>query len=126
MRFKDYLTAGDGSWATEAKTSNLAASVERYSLLGGRKGIGRVQIPLPEGTYDGGVVTSFGYLTALGAMADTFQLGVTPTPVSAPAALYRACLMNPARENAIPYPLFGHEVHTTVRTMHRRTVGLGI
>lgn len=125
LRFVDNFSAGGGSWASAASTSNLACSIERFSLRNGRRGIGRIQLPLPDGVYLGGKVTDHPYWTVLTALASQMKVTVVTTGPGV-AANWIPVIHNLGNAQPLTSDVNGAYFKDEVRTMHRRTVGLGI
>jgi hypothetical protein len=123
LRFIDYPQSAFGTSGSNATTANIAASIERFSRTGKRRGIGRVQIVVPAGVFDGGVIVNGAYLTKLGTLAAVIPLQLNST---SPLLTTQPVLRNTANPQPLSEPVEGTALKTTVRTMHRRTVGLGI
>lgn len=122
--FASSIIAETGQQTEDALQSNLAASIEKKTTTVGRKGVGRMQFaPLPKDAYAGGFVDPGFAATPLtglaNAMIGSINCGITYTGSA------RYCLPAAAGGGAA-YDLYDAYPKETVRTMHRRTVGLGI
>jgi hypothetical protein len=122
--FRDTLRNLAGTYADDPCPPNTAVSIERKGQIADRHSIGRVQLAGPPvGEVTAGLISG-GYL----AICDTFGanlkanittaanvtmtpvlLGYTPGPVIVPVVT----------------PVVAYKTYSAVRTMHRRTVGLG-
>lgn len=104
--------------------ANIAASIEKRSLVPGRKGVGRVQFaPLPATAIGSGYIQD-AWLLGFGA---DFAEKLYGTFIGGPlynSGEYRWCLPAGGADEA--YDIWDALIQDTVRTMHRRTVGLGI
>lgn len=108
-----------------ASTSNIATSIERFSKLNKRRGVGRVQLPIPNTVYSGGNVTNGAYITALNNLRDDIPTQVVTVGVGT-AGEWNPVICNTSASQILISSVDGASVKTSVRTMHRRTVGLGI
>lgn len=103
------------------QSPNMAMSVSRRSLAGGRRGTGRSQLAgWNPPTITNGVYSGPGQLGALAAMS--FQLAPFVTTLGNGGTW---SLFNPGAADYLN-PIIGLTPQDTVRTMHRRTVRLGI
>lgn len=121
-----YFEALIGSNGTEGNappSANVAISIEKRSLNTTRRGIGRVQFPAPpiEAIASGYVQDP--WLTGVG-LDFAQKLYGTVSVTGLYASDYRWCL--PAGGADHGYDIWDAVIKDTVRTMHRRTVGLGI
>jgi len=123
-----YVTGGVPQSGTfpdfDNTTANIAASIERFSAAPGNQGYGRIQMPLPDGQcIDGNLVDVNGYVTAL----DTLGLQMLQ-PITTVGTVFTVtpCMQAVGATGVDTYDLIGKRTQPTVRTMHRRTVGLGI
>lgn len=112
-----------GSAGAAANTANQAASIERRGDLANKHNVGRLQVVIPSGStwQDSGEVTSAG-LTALVDLADAMTSTLTGGPGT---TIFTPVL---ARKTGLTYSFDYITVATpqlTVRTMRRRTVGVG-
>jgi hypothetical protein len=123
LRFVDFVRADPGAWPFVANTPNIATSIERWSVSGKRHGIGRIQLPTPSGAYANGLITDNAYKAVITTLATVMKADV---PTVAPVAVWKAVILNAAIPNPVPREVNGTTPKTEVRTMHRRTVGLGI
>jgi len=118
-----YLSNTPGAIATDATASNVAATFVRYGELAGRNKISVSHIgPVPPGQYTGGY-TTVPYNLLLATCAGTFKTPTStlaPTIVLDPVVLHRDPNANPAT-NLLEY----YRIGFTLRTMRRRTVGVG-
>lgn len=122
--FATSLVNEPGAFAFPATTPNLAASIEKKSLTVGRKGIGRLQFgPVPNTQMSGGYLDPGYMANELTDLADTMIGAITAGTTY--VGTYRVCLPAAAGGGSA-YDLFDAYPKETVRTMHRRTVGLGI
>lgn len=112
-----------GEFPALCTTANIAASIEKQSTKVGRKGVGRLQFGgIPGESVISGVIDSDYKNVQLKDLADVMFGGFTPG--SPPGGGYRWCL--PAGGTDHDYDIYNAFVQNTARTMHRRTVGLGI
>lgn len=111
-----------GTWAAAAPTANLSAAVTRRSLAAGRKKVSTLSVPFPaDATAMSGGFTTAAYQTVLGALADK----LTEQVITASGHVLDPVIDNgPLITDFTPIQLGIQQ--TTVRTRHRRTVGLGI
>jgi hypothetical protein len=104
--------------------ADSAISFKKRTTTVGRKGIGRMQLAgfgvnqITSGVVDSGFIGGVGGDLAA-AMAGTFTGGI-----AYPSGVYRWCLPAGGADHA--FDIFDVVVQDTARTMHRRTVGLGI
>jgi len=125
------LRAVDFTWTTTAltshvaTTSNVAASIERYSKLNKRRGIGRIQLPLPQGVFAGGIINDAVYLAALDNLREDMLDDIVTDEVGT-IGTWQPVIHNTSAAQPLTSYIDGASVKTTVRTMHRRTLGLGI
>ena len=111
-----------GMWAPAAPTANLSAAITRRALLAGRHRVSTLSVPFPaDSTAMNLGFTTVAYQTVLTDLADQ---------LTEPVITAGAHIMDPVIDNG---PLITDftpiEIaygQTTVRTRHRRTVGLGI
>lgn len=112
-----------GEWPAAATTANLAASIEKQSLHAGRKGVGRVQFgPIAADVIINGIVDSDYRAVQLQDLADDLYGSITPP--SPLGGEFRYCL--PAGGTDHSYDIYNAFPMDTVRTMHRRTLRLGV
>lgn len=112
------LTAGTVVGTTSPP--NIAAAVTKRSEVAGRHGVGTLHMPgLVNGSIDGGNLTIAG-MDLYGALQTNLA---TPINVGGGGNMYPVIWnrLNPAN----PVKVTTSEVKNTVRTMHRRTVGVG-
>jgi len=112
-----------GDSVDAAVPPNVALSVTKHTLLASRRGVGRIQIPgfpkvkLVNGRWDQ-------------TMCDTIQTDLEvklTTVLTTDAGNEWRWVLPQIGQPFGPYqPITGVTTHNTVRTMHRRTVGLGI
>lgn len=123
MIFRDFPELSPGARAGNAVAPNLAASIERRTDVVGRTGVGRLQMP---GLLAADIVLGYlsgAYATLAGTLATQMEqsLVVAPNSIIVDPSLYGVNVSGtPHWGNVI-----GATVQGTVRTMHRRTVGLG-
>jgi len=119
------VNSNAGTFASAAQTANLCASIEKQSIKVGRDGVGRIQWPpLTPDTLLNGFVDSDYRDTQLETLsAELASAQVLIAPFGYPCTL-RPCL--PAGGADHDYDLWDCFPEATARTMHRRTVGLGI
>lgn len=120
--YSQVAIADTGAIAEPAAPVNSAFSIEKQSLKVGRKGVGRVQLAgLPKTAVDSQIDGA--YIT--GAAADFIDFLTTAQVVTTLGTLaLKPCL--PAGGTDHDYDLWDAIPQTTTRTMHRRTLGLGI
>jgi len=124
LRYKDYERITAGTNQGTSVTANLAISVSRFSVQGGRRGIGRLQVPAITEHLLNGKYIAGGYGAVLQDLADEMKLDINVggfTPLDLTPVLFNFRAPNPTA-----YHVDETFVQNTVRTMHRRTVGLGI
>ena len=123
LRYGDYVMGTTGEFANSAKTSNLAASIRRVTDVLGRRGVGRVQMPLPEDTFlEGKLSDADGYVTDLGVFG--VQM-LEPITTVSPAAVWEPVIFTVVGGIASTGVLIDAVPEDTVRVMRRRTVRLG-
>lgn len=125
LRAVDFTWTSTGLYSQAAGTSNLASSIERYSKLNRRRGVGRVQVPTPSGVFANGILSTAGYITALTALSVAMRSDLT-TSDPGTIGTWLPVIHNTSAAQPLTSYVDGTSVKTTVRTMHRRTVGLGI
>ena len=116
-------TNDPGTIPSAATTPNIAATFMRYGEIAGRDKISVSHIgPIPPNSFTGGVVND-AHRTRLFILADKW---LTSIVVPNPAMILRPCVQhrNPLNPGVaiLRYPRVG----TTVRTMRRRTVEIGV
>lgn len=115
------VIARPGLQAFDAGTNNIALSVTKQGAVAGRGKTGRIQIPglaqkwLIDGYWDGAVVAQ---------LNDHCEFWLTNnwTPVGGGVTM-KPCLWRP--QNASTNDIIAVQGQDTVRTMRRRTVGVG-
>lgn len=111
-------TGGDMS---SCDAQNIAASLTKRSLFPGRKGVGRIQIGgLGQDAYLAGELTN-----AFQTLANAYGASLLGS-IPFPGTTMRARLCTNGGINALDSVVFSCDVQETLRTMRRRTVGLGI
>lgn len=122
--YREKVVADTGDLPGPAAPANLALSVTRQTSLPGRRGVGRVQLAgLPMSGLVAGVWSGGAQLAAKDAM-DNF-VGFLNEPTF--GALYRWVVYNKGLGLGSNYaPVQNWVPQDTGRTMHRRTVRLGI
>jgi hypothetical protein len=113
-----------GQYVGTCPSANIAASIQKRGVNSGRTSNGRIQIAgVPrEGMVDGEIDIA-GYGVLLAQLRDKLALGQTTTltPITIVPVIFNPNLPNPK------YQLISSWlVQTTLRTMHRRTLRLGI
>jgi len=112
-----------GALTPVSGTANIAISIEKRSLNVSRSGIGRMQLcGFPADKILGGRVDPDFIAAELDDLKDSLAGSFTGGPLY--AGTYQWCL--PAGGADDTYDVFDCVVKDTARTMHRRTVGLGI
>lgn len=102
-------------------TFNVALSLTKRTNVPGRKGIGRIQLlGIPAENIQDGQIVGDPYKATVEQFA-TAVLGTVPVTNE---LILHACLPNNPVTEASDVETW--EIQPTVRTMHRRTVGLGI
>jgi len=124
MRFKDYPKLGSGTFASASLTSNLAVSVERYGRTNGRRSIGRVQVPLPDGVYSSGLVSDATYQGIVDIFAVVAGSRVSTTGTGT-IGDWDPVIHHTYKGQTVTTLVDAYVRKSTVRTMHRRTVGVG-
>lgn len=114
-------TGFNGTESGNAITANTALSVEKRSAVAGRRGIGRVQLA---GSRIVDMVTGSFDPTYLGAVQVAAQNLIALQSVPLDGGVYAWCLPNPTPLTSAN-DIVDVQAKDTVRTMHRRTVGLG-
>lgn len=115
--------ASFGTDADSPSTANLAVSFEKRTTFVGRKGIGRMQLAGVSAGYITNGRVSADWIADKGstlaeAMYGNFSGGALY------GGVYTWCLPSGGVDHSLD--LYDVSVKTTARTMHRRTVGLGI
>lgn len=116
--------AAGGGFGSICATTNLAASIEKQSATVGRKGVGRLQFgPVPASEIIGGFINSTYIAVQLTDLANTMFGSFVGGPTYGGSFVW--CLPANATTPGA-YDIFNAFAYPTARTMHRRTVGLGI
>lgn len=113
-----------GGFGGVCTASNVACSIEKQSTTVGKKGIGRLQFgPVPYTQILNGQLDPAYLAVQMNGLATTMFGSFAGGPLY--AGVYGWCL--PAN-SVTPggYDVFNAFAYPTLRTMHRRTVGLGI
>lgn len=111
-----------GEYAANSGPQNIAASIEKQSLKVGRSGVGRMQFGgLPEGLAGGNVDSAYS-LAQLVPLANSL-VGSFLVPLAGALKL-QWCLPGGGADH--DYDIWNAFPLTSTRTMHRRTVGLGV
>ncbi len=113
----------NGTWVNAGSATNSAVSIERYAEEATRHGIGRVQLPASNSAIDvtGGVITNAGYTTVLQTFATQMNVALTLPVVG---STMKPILQSRAAPASFVYEI-GTSVQPTLRSMRRRTVGVG-
>lgn len=112
--------AATGTNASDCKTPNIAVSLTKRTLLAGRHGIGRMQIPaVPDAEITAGIVSNA--LITLGVDLGNQLIG--EKVIGSNGLKIWACTA--ANVSALDSKVSSTQVQDTVRTMHRRTVRVG-
>jgi len=107
-----------------ALTANVCASITKRSLAPGRKGVGHTQWPpLGSATYASGSLIGGFRTGVLTDFAEALELSID---IGAAGEAWTAIPCLPAGGSVSAYDVTTAVPRSTVRTMHRRTVGLGI
>lgn len=115
---------GIGTYAGSSKTPNVAASIEKQSTHVGRSGVGRIQLAgIPTAAYNGGILDPVYKAGVLNNFAMRMSGSFSGGPLY-PGYTFSWCL--PAGGPDHTYDVYSTIIQDQVRTMHRRTVGLGI
>lgn len=113
-----------GVRAASCTVSNIAAVITKRTIYSGRWAVGSLHIPgLSPGTYDNGKITD---ASMLGDLNDVAAELLNPITGNVGAGVYSPVVLHKAGVHGGSTDLLSTEVQTTVRTMRRRTVGLGI
>jgi len=123
MRFYDYNLDLPSTYGAPADTANIAGSIERWARTGGRKGLGRISIPIPRNCFLDGVINDAGFMLNHDLLAAEM---LQPITTAAPSMTVVPVIMNTQDPNSIPREIEGTIPKRTVRVARRRTVGLGI
>lgn len=111
-----------GTHADPCEMPNLAMSIEKRTLHAGRKGVGRIQMGgVPNSVIENGMFT-VGYLNAAQLCWESILGDIT---IAADSSIYRVCLWDGDTVTSED-DLFDVQAKDTVRTMHRRTLRVGI
>ncbi len=112
-----------GMHATEAASGNLAATITRVSLAAGRKGVSTLHVgPLPDGAKDYGSLDP----TYKAAMASLAQALINDVVIAAPSMVLAAQILHPVGAAVPSTQIETYRLGDTIRTMRRRTLGVGI
>lgn len=122
--YAEEIVGTDGDVAQTVDTANVCASITKRSAKAGRQGVGHVQWPpLAQGqmvsgslepAFQAGVLNDFA-----SALTDVLTVGIAPYEMN-----LQPCLPGGGADTA--FDIWDCVPQSTVRTMHRRTVGLGI
>lgn len=122
FRYVDRVEGLPGTYDGASSVPNIAACITKYSDSASRHGRGALHVAaIPDGVVDEGLFTG-GYLTLLGTLASKLSNTVT---VSGETVSLQPVIWEPV-DGGVYYPLTQAVVRPEVRTMHRRTLGLGI
>lgn len=123
-RYVEALIDTPGAWASAARTPNTAMSIKRIGLAATRQGVGRLQVPIGDDLMTNGTINLAGIAAELLDIDTAMELEFTPP---GDGNVYQPVLFGKdANGNLTNTPIIEVAAMTTVRTMHRRTVGLGI
>ncbi len=112
-----------GLFDDTSRVTNIAMSIEKQTATLGRKGIGRCQIAgIPDGEIAAGKISGV-YITGV---FGGFNAGLTTPQKFTPTGAGRCVPCLPASNGTAAYDVISAVAYDTVRTMHRRTVGLGV
>lgn len=110
-----------GQRPNPALMSNLAMSIERRGEAATRSAVGRVQVPVSAHVSD---VSNGAISVGLASAAGAFGLEmIQPIATTTGTITWNAHILNASA--GVSTPITAYKVQTVVRTMHRRTVGLG-
>jgi len=116
------ITSTTGALTEEAMPPNIALSVTKRTNVPSRHGVGRVQIPgLPEDATGLGVWNGI----VVGALQTAVEGDLLTLFVDQNNNEWQWTLFDPEAVFDNHPDIVSVEAHSTVRTMHRRTVGLG-
>jgi len=123
IRKKVFISGLLGTWPQNTTSTNQAVSLERFAEIAGRHGVGRLQMPASNSPLDitAGVISNPAYKAALANLAATFSLPLT----TAPGGSILTPVLQSVATPAVTQPIVGSIVQDTLRTMRRRTVGVG-
>ena len=108
-----------------ASTANLAWAIERRGEVADRRSVGSLRGPIATDPLliDNGGILNLAYKAAMDALAVVMKTTQT-TPVK--SAIFNPVVWNPRNAVFLPAVIVQVLPKHTVRTSHRRTVGLGI
>lgn len=120
--FMEYTRNVSGTFVGTIETANIAASITKRTVLAGRKYIGRCQLvgPPNEGMNGGLVDTGSAWYTAF----SNWGAAMKSTLTDSGTGVYAPCIHHKDPADP-PTAWITSEPQLTVRTMHRRTLGLG-
>jgi len=124
QRYIEASVGGSGDWPTGNEIQNVAMSIKRLALSPTRQGVGRIQLPFPSALANDGSIVLGTIAAELAAFTDACNAEFTPTDST--VAFQPVLFGKDANGNYQSSPVYTHIPMSTVRTMHRRTVGLGI
>lgn len=112
-----------GAWVNTGTATNSAVSIERHTENATRHGVGRIQLPASNSPLDitAGVITNVAYTTVLQTLATQMLQPLNLVPSGATMKPVLVAQNNPA---SFLY-LNGAFPQSTLRSMRRRTVGVG-
>jgi len=114
-----------GQFADAALTANICASVTKRTIVPGRTGVGHCQWPpMPGAAMSDGLVDPGFRTGVLQDWAEQLKVPIVIQGGTAEEFALEPCL--PAATTGQPFAISSTIAQPTVRTMHRRTVGLGI
>lgn len=123
-RFVDEAIGNPGLLADPATTANVAMSIKRVAAVPGRTGVGRMQLVIPNEVIQGGEIDQAYYVGALDNWRQHMEAEFT---TATPAATWVPVIFGVNSFGVAHWsPVISTAVLPTVRTMRRRTVGLGI
>lgn len=123
IRKKIVASGLQGTWANATTSTNQAVSIERYAENATRHGVGRIQLVASNNPLDitNGSITNAAYTTALGVLGTQMAASLTLPVVG---SVLKPILQSVSVPGSFTY-IIGSSVKPELRTMRRRTVGVG-
>lgn len=120
---RKFTSGGTGVPAVPCSAQNLSAVIEKYTILAGRKYRGSLHVPaIPDGAYTGGELEA-AYVPTLADLAAAIKQQIAED--SGPGLLDPVIYHRGPNENPKHTKVANTVVMPYIRTMRRRTVGVG-
>jgi hypothetical protein len=120
--YRQISAASVGIDIRTASTANTCMSITKRTATIGRHGVGRIQLAgLPVGEISNGNWSD----AIRGSVSDVFDDLLGPLTTTTTSTQFTPVVWDSKNIGATPHAIIEVDTQATVRTMHRRTVGLG-